>query len=153
MLNRPRRRHNAWSRVNLLFFRSFLQNGQAHRHENIPIWFWPLKPHFYIVKLGFTEIYIIFLISAPKQRLWVLVRTASVRRFWQVHTIYVLSRNKKNIRIFIWKLSGVLFCTPTNENAPSNKPPIIFDLSSQLAWPSGMNRLWRELSSKISKLI
>ena len=24
----------------------------------------PLKPHFYIVKLGFTEVYIIFLISA-----------------------------------------------------------------------------------------
>ena len=33
----------------------------------------PLKPHFYIVKLGFTGVYIIFLISAPKQ-LWVLVR-------------------------------------------------------------------------------
>ena len=26
----------------------------------------PLKPHFYIVKLGFTEVYIIFLISAQK---------------------------------------------------------------------------------------
>ena len=35
----------------------------------------PLKPHFYIVKLGFTGVYIIFLISAQKQRLWVLVRT------------------------------------------------------------------------------
>ena len=41
----------------------------------------PLKPHFYIVKLGFTEVYIIFLISAQKHRLWVLVRTASARRF------------------------------------------------------------------------
>ena len=37
----------------------------------------PLKPHFYIVKLGFTGVYIIFLISAQKQRLWILVRTAS----------------------------------------------------------------------------
>ena len=37
----------------------------------------PLKPHFYIVKLGFTGVYIIFLISAQKHRLWVLVRTAS----------------------------------------------------------------------------
>ena len=27
----------------------------------------PLKPHFYIVKLGFTGVYIIFLISAQKQ--------------------------------------------------------------------------------------
>ena len=36
----------------------------------------PLKPHFYIVKLGFTGIYIIFLISVQKHRLWVLIRTA-----------------------------------------------------------------------------
>ena len=35
----------------------------------------PLKPHLYIVKLGFTGVYIIFLISAQKHRLWVLVRT------------------------------------------------------------------------------
>ena len=41
----------------------------------------PLKPHFYIVKLGFTGVYIIFLISPPKHRFWVLVRTASPRRF------------------------------------------------------------------------
>ena len=60
----------------------------------------PLKPHFYIVKLGFTGVYIIFLISAQKHRLWVLVRTASPRRFWRVPTIYVLSRNLKNIRFF-----------------------------------------------------
>ena len=31
-----------------------------------------------------------------KHRLWVLVRIASVSRFLQVLTIYVLSRNKKN---------------------------------------------------------
>ena len=43
----------------------------------------PLKPHFYIVhvKLGFTGVNIIFLISAQKHTLWVLVRTASARRF------------------------------------------------------------------------
>ena len=41
----------------------------------------PLKPHFYIVKVGFTGVYIIFLISAQKHRLWVLVRTASARQF------------------------------------------------------------------------
>ena len=39
----------------------------------------PLKPHFYIVKLGFTIVYICFLISAQKHRLCVLVRTASPR--------------------------------------------------------------------------
>ena len=41
----------------------------------------PFKPHFYIVKLGFTGVYIIYLISAQKHRLWVLVRTALARRF------------------------------------------------------------------------
>ena len=41
----------------------------------------PLKPHFYIVKLGFTGVYIIFLISAQKHKLWVLVRTASLKGF------------------------------------------------------------------------
>ena len=38
----------------------------------------PFKPHFYKVKLGFTGVYITFLISAQKHRLWVLVRTASL---------------------------------------------------------------------------
>ena len=33
----------------------------------------PLIPHLYIVELGFTWVYIIFLISAQKHRLWVLV--------------------------------------------------------------------------------
>ena len=41
----------------------------------------PHKPYFYFVKLGFTGVYIIFLISAQKHRLWLLVRTASLRRF------------------------------------------------------------------------
>ena len=41
----------------------------------------PFKPHFYIVKLGFTGLYISFLNSAQKYRLWVLVRTASLRQF------------------------------------------------------------------------
>ena len=29
----------------------------------------PLKPHFYIVKLGFTGVYIIFIISAKKNKI------------------------------------------------------------------------------------
>ena len=35
-------------------------------------------PNFYIVKLGFTGVYIIFLISAQKHRLWALVRAVSL---------------------------------------------------------------------------
>ena len=41
----------------------------------------PLKHNLYIVKLGFTGLYIVFLISAQKQGMWVRVRTASSRRF------------------------------------------------------------------------
>ena len=41
----------------------------------------PLKPHFYKVKLRFTGVNIIFLISDKKHRLWVFVRTALARRF------------------------------------------------------------------------
>ena len=38
---------------------------------------YPLTPHFYIVKLGFT----FFLIFALKHRLWVLVKTVLLSRF------------------------------------------------------------------------
>ena len=41
---------------------------------------YPLTPHYYILKWGFTGVFI-FLIFALKHGLWVLVRTASVRRF------------------------------------------------------------------------
>ena len=57
----------------------------------------PLTPHFYIVKLGCTGVYIFFLIFALKHRLWVLIRTASMRRFQCVPTINVLSKIKKKI--------------------------------------------------------
>ena len=42
---------------------------------------YPLTSHFYRVSLGFKGVYIFFLIFALKHRLWVLVRTASMRRF------------------------------------------------------------------------
>ena len=41
------------------------------------LYFDPLKLRFYTEILGFTGVYISFLISAQKQKLWVLVRTAS----------------------------------------------------------------------------
>ena len=41
----------------------------------------PLNPPFYIVKLGFTGVYFIFLIFAQKHRLLVFVRTASAKQF------------------------------------------------------------------------
>ena len=41
----------------------------------------PLRPYFYIIKLGFTGVYSNFLISAQKHRLLVLVRNTSSKRF------------------------------------------------------------------------
>ena len=42
--------------------------GPDQHHENTPIYFDPLKPHFYTVKRWFAGLYIIFLISAQKHR-------------------------------------------------------------------------------------
>ena len=47
-------------------------------------------------------------------RLWVLVRTASLRQFKRVPTIYVLSKNKKNITIVHLKFiifTAVKYCS------------------------------------------
>ena len=53
--------------ANVGIIESYLVITKTHLYN-----FDPLKPHFYIVKLGFTGVYIIFLISAQKHRLWVL---------------------------------------------------------------------------------
>ena len=66
--------------------------------------FGPLKPHFNIVKLGFTGVHIIFLISAQKHRLWVLVRTASPRQFERVHTIYVFEQKYEKYQRFYLRI-------------------------------------------------
>ena len=65
----------------------------------------PLKPHFYIVKLGFTGVYIIFLTSAQKHRLWVLVRTASLSVLTSTHNLCFEQKYWKISEIFIWKFS------------------------------------------------
>ena len=57
----------------------------------------PLAPHFYMVKVGLTGVYMFYLFFALKHRSWVLIRTASVRWFLRVPTIYVLSKINKNI--------------------------------------------------------
>ena len=59
-----------------------IRKGYRHRHirKTCPCNIYPLKPYFYIEK-GVCRGIHIFLIFAPKHRLWVLVRTASLRRF------------------------------------------------------------------------
>ena len=46
-----------------------------------------------------------FLTYALKHRLWILVRTAALGRFYLVSTIYVLNKNKKNITICHLKIT------------------------------------------------
>ena len=46
------------------FIKPFLDNKMSTSRKHAYIMLTPLKPHFYIVKLGFTGVYIIFLISA-----------------------------------------------------------------------------------------
>ena len=75
----------------------------------------PLKPHFYMVRLGFTGIYIIFLISAQKQRLWVLIRTALRHKFNCLASICVFPAKTKVItRAVIGQRSSpagyILYC-------------------------------------------
>ena len=71
----------------------------------------PLKPHFYVVKLGFTGVYIIFLISAQKHRLWVPVRTASLHNlcFEQKYEKYQFFFSSENFQFLEVKFSIYLF--------------------------------------------
>ena len=70
----------------------------------------PLKPHFCIVKLGFTGVYINFLISAQKHRLWVLVRTTST------HNLCFEQNYVKYQNFFIWKFSFLVVKFPVYLN-------------------------------------
>ena len=58
-----------------------------------------LKPFFYIVKLEFTGVYTIFIISAEKHSLWVLVRTASAASDLGMHRLPI--SHKRDARL-IW---------------------------------------------------
>ena len=61
-----------------------------------------LKPHFYKVKLGFTGVYIIFLISAQNINCgYSLEPPLRGEAVLMVPTIYVLSRNMKISEFFI----------------------------------------------------
>ena len=60
-------------RFSAIFDKGYNFSSRKHAYTILT----PLNPTFYKAKLGFTGVYIIFLISAQKHRLWVLVRTAS----------------------------------------------------------------------------
>ena len=68
----------------------------------------PLKPHFYIVKVRFTGVYIIFLISAQNIDYGYSLEPPRRGGSNEYPQSVFLSRKKKNIRIFIWKFSFFL---------------------------------------------
>ena len=64
----------------------------------------PLKPHFYIVKLGFTGIYIIFLITAQNIDCGYSLEPPQRGSSNEYPQSMFLSRNMKNIRLFYLKI-------------------------------------------------
>ena len=58
---------------------SFMQT--THHVIRSMTWTSLLTPVYIEKKLGFTGVYIIFLISAPRHELWILVEIASIRQF------------------------------------------------------------------------
>ena len=66
----------------------------------------PLKPHFYVVKLGFTGVYVIFLISAENIDCGYSLEPPRRGDSNEYPQSMFLSRNMKKIsELFIWKFS------------------------------------------------
>ena len=64
----------------------------------------PLKPHFYIVKLGFTGVYIIFLILLKNIDCGYSLEPPHWGGANEYPQSMLLSRNMKNVRIFYLKI-------------------------------------------------
>ena len=80
------------------------QSVEKHYITKICLYnFDPRKPHFYKVKLGFTGVYIIFLISAQKHRFGYSLEPP--RRGGSNKYPQSMSSNMKNINVFIWIFS------------------------------------------------
>ena len=59
----------------------------------------PLKPHFYVIKLEFTGVYISFLISTLKQRMCVLVKNRIVEAvLTSTHNLCLEQKYEKYLR-------------------------------------------------------
>ena len=78
--------------LNILVFSASSTITKPHLYN-----FDPFKPHFYIVKLGFTGVYIIFFISAQKHRGEAVYNEYPQSMFWA--EIWKISE------FFIWKFS------------------------------------------------
>ena len=65
----------------------------------------PLKPHFYIIKLGFTGVYVIFLFSAQNTDCRYSLEPPQRSGSNEYHNLCFEQKYGKKIRIFIWKFS------------------------------------------------
>ena len=89
--------HKPWDTCKFLSNNTCSESSQKH----VYIMLTPLNPHFYIVKLGFTGVYIIFLIFARKHRLLEPPRRGGSNEY---HTLCFEQKYEK-YRAFIWFLS------------------------------------------------
>ena len=74
----------------------FSSNCSRYIRITWPCNVYPLIPHFYLVKLGYAGVYLFFL--------FLLQNIDCVYSLEPVPTIYVLSKNKKNIIFFLLKI-------------------------------------------------
>ena len=82
----------------------YLATEKPHITKTCLYNFDPFIPHFYIVKLGYTGVYIIFLISAQKHKLWVLTEAVLT----STHNLCFEQKYEKYQSFFIWKFSVFL---------------------------------------------
>ena len=80
------------------------QKWNASR-KNAYIILTPLKPHFYIVKLGFTGVYIIFLFLLKNIDCGYSLEPPRRGGSNEYHNPCFEQKYEKNIRVFIWKFS------------------------------------------------
>ena len=73
-------------------FDTVLHNSSVNIKITCPCNIYPIKPHFYILKLGLIGVYLFFLIFYPKHKLWVLIRIASLRQLYHVPTVNAFSK-------------------------------------------------------------
>ena len=90
---------------NIIFFGNIVQcqNQSSRKHAYI-IWT-PIKPYIYIVKLGFTEVYIFFLFLLKNIDCWYSLEPPRRGGSNEYPQSMFWAEIWKNISFFIWKFS------------------------------------------------
>ena len=83
----------------MYYINAQMKGKLTNPQENMSVKCLPSETPFYIEKLGFAGVFLFFLFLRQN-----IGCGYSPRRFYCVPTIYVLSKNKKNIKIFLLKI-------------------------------------------------